>query len=272
MPADSLRAPHLTHEHHDPLCFDRVLCVGDTHGNSAWWGRFVAPLADHVGADAIVQVGDFGFWPGRWDGDAFLDQVRSSRVPVLFLDGNHEDHPALRAATGYPRRIPCNLGGNLWYLPRGSRLRIAGADAVAVGGARSIDRALRRPGVDWFWEEALDDEDLASLGTERADILLSHDAPAGWAIPGLAPDAALPLAWRGERPACEEHRARLRQALEVVRPELVIHGHYHQSYDLVRDEAWGPMSVAGLSEDGSGLDACVLLSACDEGSVLQRLD
>lgn len=250
--------------------FERVLLVGDTHGNPFWWDKTVVLVAIRLDVDAIVQVGDFGYWPGSMDGDAYLDLVRSGPVPVFFLDGNHDHHPALRAASGWPKREAANLGGNLWYLPRGSRLSLAGAETVALGGARSIDRSMRRAGSSWFPEEEIDDDDLAALGNRRADILLAHDAPSGWPIPGLPPDNALAAAWREERPACEAHRRQVRRAVDVLQPQLVVHGHYHQAYDSVRDEPWGAMRVAGLSEDGT-VGAFATLTATASGPQFQRV-
>lgn len=252
------------------LTLNRVLLVGDTHGNAHWWQGVVVVVADRLGVDAIVQVGDFGYWPGSFDGDAYLELVRAAPVPVLFIDGNHENHPALRHDSGYPNRHPVSLGGSLWYLPRGSQVNIAGMSVLAVGGARSIDRAHRRAGTSWFWEEAVDADDLAAISGLKADILLAHDAPAGWDIPGLLPDPALPWDWRLERPACEEHRSRLREALDILQPKIVVHGHYHQAYDLERAESWGPLRVAGLSEDGTP-GAFATLTADVDGPRLRRV-
>jgi hypothetical protein len=252
------------------LAFDRVLCVGDTHGNLAWWRNVVVEVASRLNVDAIVQVGDFGYWPGPLDGDLFIEQVKESPLPVLFLDGNHENHPALRADSGYPNRTPVLLGGNLWYLPRGARCQLAGTEALAMGGARSIDRDSRTPGKSWFWEEAVDEDDIAAAGQAEAGILLCHDAPSGWTIPGLAPDHELPLSWQLERPTCEEHRDRLREVVELVEPRILIHGHYHQAYSATSAERWGAMQIEGLSEDGSS-GAFATLTASPDGPRVGRV-
>lgn len=237
----------------------KLLLVGDTHGNTRWWREAVVPLAARVGADGIVEVGDFGFWPGK-GGDEFLAAVDASGLPVWFADGNHEHHPYLASRVADARdehgitdaTVPVPLTATITYLPRGGRIRFGNVDFVALGGARSIDRRLRTPGVDWFLEESVNDADLdvvAAGGT--ADVLLAHDTPSGYVIPGLLPDHELPIAWVPERPGCEEHRERIREALEAVRPSLVVHGHYHVRYTTELDEPWGPVRIEGLSHDGT---------------------
>ena len=248
MSCEAFRAPSQTM---------KLLVVGDTHANTAWWDNAVAPLAQRLGVGGIIQVGDFGYWPLKPN---FMATAVASPVPVWFLDGNHEHHPALaadvtaaRAAAGIDDpRAPVPLGGSLIYLPRGARLRLGQVDFAALGGARSINRADQNPGVDWFPEEAVSNDDLeVVIAGGPADVLLSHDAPSGYMIPGLLPDWQLSTQWQAELPSCQEHRGRIREALEALQPQLVIHGHYHQRYTTVLNEAWGKVSVEGLDCDGS---------------------
>lgn len=220
----------------------RVLLVGDTHGNSRWWEGFVVPTAISTGAEVIVQLGDFGYW-----GDTrFVDTVAACDVPVYFIDGNHENHPALREAAGAGTldAAVC-LTGSLHYLPRGSVTEWEGVSMLALGGAASIDRALRTAGVDWFKEELITEEQLERARTARAQIVLAHDAPSSSDVP-LIPRDSLPAAWQRELPQCEHQRDRLETVLDAVAPELWVHGHYHVGYE---HEAKGCRFV-GLSCDG----------------------
>lgn len=258
------------------LRFDSVLLVGDSHANPSWWATVVAPTAEMLSVDAVVQLGDFGWWPHA---GAFRRLVRDSDIPTWFLDGNHEHHPDLADVVGHARRRhgiddplePVPLKGNLGYLPRGSRFSVGDATVAACGGAHSIDRALRHIGVSYFYGEVLDDDDVerAAAGG-RADVLLSHDAPAGWEIPGLLPDRDLPAAWRGERPRCEAHRQQLRRVYEALTPTRVIHGHYHSAYCLEVPEPWGTVTVDGLDCDGTSY-SMALLTAVDGEATLERL-
>lgn len=234
----------------------KVLLVGDSHTNTKWWKNTVVPAAINSGVDAIIQVGDFGWWPEH---DAFRTTVARGPIPVWFFDGNHEHFPDLKKKVNDARDIhsitdqtsPVPLFGNLGYLPRGARFNISGVSFAVVGGAHSIDRAFRKIGVSYFFDECLTAEDVkvASAGG-HADVLLCHDAPAGWNIPGLPPLGELPAAWQKEEPACAQHRETLREIYEAIKPAQVVHGHYHSRYSKAVDESWGTVFVDGLNCDG----------------------
>lgn len=245
----------------------RILLVGDTHANTAWWEQFVRPAAEQLAVDAICQLGDFGFWPSA---SAFLEAVATGPVPTFFLDGNHEHHVALGARVDTARALhgcgpvdPVPFGDQLWFMPRGTRVVWGGVSVAALGGARSIDRALRRVGKDWFVEEAVNDDDLALLAAHGpASVLLSHDAPAE-ASPPLMPRSELPGVFRAELEVCEEHRRRISEACDAVQPGLVVHGHYHVRYTDRVTRPWGGYDVLGLAEDGAGLANLAVLHCTD---------
>lgn len=251
----------------------RILLVGDTHGNRRWWEHGVLPCAQRYEVDLVCQVGDFGYWPdrsGRWD--AFLATVAASPVPVFFLDGNHEDHRALgeavadaRAGSSPDRSSPVHLGGSLSYLPRGSRLTWDGVRIAVLGGAHSIDRRLRTPGVDWFKEEsvALEDLDLLAAGGP-ADVLLTHDVPASAPVAGL-PLEQMPQVWRTELADALAHRMLVERGLDAVEAPLLVHGHFHVSWCHRLERPWGVCEVHGLDRDGTGAAAFALLE-CDAGT------
>jgi hypothetical protein len=235
----------------------RVLLVGDTHGNIGWLRSVVYPAADLVSADAICQLGDFGFWA-----DDFLKAARSSPVPFFFLDGNHENHDLLRELVA-GSRAPFSFGGNLIYLPRGSSLEWGGVVVGFLGGAVSIDRGYRTAGLDWFAAEAIDEHDLAAAeNLQGCRVLLTHDAPSGFELP--LPPVQDPV-WRSQLPACEDHRERLADVVDRVRPELVVHGHYHARWDRIVEREWGSYRLRGLSEDGSAPEHHLSVLDCTDG-------
>lgn len=208
-----------------------ILIVGDSHGNGPWWTDTVEPLAARLDVDAIVQVGAFGYWPSR-HGPTFQALVGAGDRPVYFIDGNHEHHSQLAGDVTAARHrhgiddptAPVPLRGNLTYLPRGGRVSFDGVRFAACGGAVSIDRLQRFQGATWFLEEQITDDDLELLAAGGpADVLLTHDAPAGHPIPRLRPRWQLPDLWQPLVPRSEEHRHGARAALEAVQPALVAH-------------------------------------------------
>lgn len=235
-----------------------ALLVGDTHANTAWLLNVLA-TARALDVEVVVQLGDFGVYRHAPD---FLALARRARpdygVDLWFLDGNHEEFPYLRtvAATGHRLErgvlAPVEIAPGFIYLPRGARVELAGRTVLCVGGATSVDRTMRTAGVDWFPEERLSDAEIAgAIAGGRVDILLSHDAPSGWAIPGLLSPRDMPWFWRGELDAAIEHRRRLGEVFVAVQPTVVVHGHYHSAYRLRLDREWGPVDVIGLDCDES---------------------
>lgn len=248
----------------------RILVVGDTHGNAQWWADVVAPAAAEVDAGAVIQVGDFGFSGGL--GDPICAAAANTGIPVYFLDGNHENHPLListvaaarTAAAVTDRTAPVPLVGDLWYLPRGARLRIDGVTLCALGGAVSIDSGFRTAGVNWFPEERITEDDLDVVTSGgSADVLLCHDTPAGYRVPGTLPERVMPLAWRSRLASCEAHRDLVTAALEATGAHTVIHGHYHSRYTRRLDTLWGEVLIEGLDCDGT--DGALAVLTCSAG-------
>jgi hypothetical protein len=239
------------------LSAESALFVGDTHADTGWLKSVVLPTARKMGISTIIQVGDFGYWP---ESRKFLNVVRTARakfgVDVWFIDGNHEHFTTLnrnvraaQVAAGVPEgnREPVELSPGFIYLPRGSRITVAGRSVACVGGAASIDRADRIVGTSWFPEERINDSDIAAVAAGgHTDILITHDAPAGWHIPGVMSEGPLPSSWYAELPSCDEHRGRVREVLELVTPSTLIHGHYHSPYQRRSAEGWGTLDTFGL--------------------------
>lgn len=219
----------------------RVFVAGDWHGNTGWALRTIKEAA-HLGAHTLVQLGDFGIWPGE---EKYLRKVNAecmrTGVELLVVPGNHDNYNAIARMSVTPDgwlHLPRFPGlrfaprGLIWQLPNGLW-------AGALGGAGSIDKNLRTPGKTWWPEEEVTQADVDALlgnfalsGLERLDVLFTHDAPAGVYRPKsrrpvwLTPDV---------ENYCEMQRVLLRQAVDAVRPQAMYHGHWHQWFDDILD-------------------------------------
>lgn len=216
-------------------------------------------------------------WPGD-SGEGYLDAVelacRRSAVVVAFVDGNHEDFDRLAR---FPI-APCGLRPlrpHVWHLPRGHRWTWHDTRWLAVGGAASVDRALRTPGHSWWPGEVLTPgEAQAIAGAGPADIMLTHDRPAMAALalgqtPGSWHESA-PQTWaRKDLVAADEHSALLQTIVNAVRPSRLFHGHLHQRYDVVIDPApWsGVCHVTGLAHEGRTGNVFHLQLRADGGAI-----
>ncbi len=243
----------------DAVC--DVLVVGDIHGTKTHLVDAIAH-ADGLGAQAIVQVGDFWLADRHWSRFSplqadYMQTACDSPLPIIVIDGNHEIWPALgryaltlAAREAMQARRPLHLGGSLWWAWRGSVWRWNSCAFGALGGAVSPDKRL--PEVRHYrWpEETLEQEDVERLiaNTEaefdgRLDVLFTHDAPAQ--VTGLKSGmAGIPFDVLRE---AEHGRQLLADAVDRTQPELVLHGHWHQAN---REHISGRTEVIGLAEDG----------------------
>ena len=223
-----------------------VAVCGDWHGNT---GAALQTIkhAVRTGADVIVQAGDFGY---GWDRGKYVRKVSAEaerlRIPVLFVDGNHENFDRLY-------ELPVREDGLrevapwVFHIPRGTVWQWGQVVFMGAGGGYSVDKLYRVPGVSWWPQETINGEELARcVSAGKVDVLITHDAGAGWSIPGTHRTVDLFPVEEIER--SEKHRARVREIMDAVKPRLALHGHYHTRYEL---ELVSGTVVVGLADDSS---------------------
>lgn len=243
----------------------RIAVAGDWHGDSVWAASVIISAAkilrETEERPLIVQLGDFGIWPGM-DGACYLRDVEhvlhAEGAGLWFVDGNHEDFTQFakfrKAGDG---RARVGRSGRVWHLPRGHRWEWHGRTWLACGGGVSLDRAGRTEGVSWWPEEEITAEQEAAItGGGQVDVLVSHDCPAGvrhafppppswWALRDLARSDA--------------HRERLQRIVDATQPAHVLHGHLHRPYRRVCDFGYGDVRVTGLDcNRGTGSNWAIL--------------
>ncbi|EHQ04662.1 metallophosphoesterase family protein [Leptonema illini] len=193
----------------------RTLFIGDIHSDFESLEILVRFMLHRVsGISRVVQVGDFGFWPLQ---ASWLWYPKSKLpVPVSFIDGNHEDHVALRrAASNDATKVSEHYDAT--YIPRG----FVGDGFVYCGGATSYDRAYRTEGLDWFPEENITDEEIRrgirNCEGQKIRIMVAHETIR----------EAFRLIKRPNWIFADQNRERLEELFNAARPEIYIHGHYH---------------------------------------------
>lgn len=233
---------------------DTVMLAGDWHGNTGWATSLIIS-AGVRGIRVILQLGDFGFWVPGLRRDRYLDEIETAcvrhDVTVLWVDGNHEFHPGLNELPIDPATGLRPIRPHIFHLPRGLRWRWHGKTWMALGGAHSVDRPQRKPGVSWWPEEHLTETDVAhAISGGPVDVIVAHDAPDGYEIPGLP--GGFPPA---ELYAADLHRAMIGEVVDATAPTVLFHGHYHVRYTAYRGET----RVVGLADDGGNFVKSTML-------------
>lgn len=235
----------------------RYFFIGDTHNDLAFAARAIE-RARKYGAE-VVQLGDFGFlWPGNDRLQELSDLLTRFDVTMRAIDGNHDDHPRLRAYVKACTATP--IAPNVIYQPRGSVHEDEdGTRFLFCGGAPSIDRAFRIAGKSWWPEEVIMREEFecALSATGPIHVLVTHDAP-GFP-PGFSPKGT------PDYQRAQEESMRMVDALITRhRPMLHIHGHWHWNYQRQHDNG---TRIVGLDCNNARFEDAVLLWSRPSASV-----
>jgi predicted phosphodiesterase len=247
----------------DTRAAERILVLGDTHGDNSAIGAIHAAI-QRWSPDLIVQVGDFGYWPGTGPQHflANLDKAcRKRGLRTIWVDGNHENHRRLGSATKDPGLYRM-YGTTLFYAARGARLPMGAGEFpwLFLGGAHSTDRESRTEGRDWFPEEAASDAQFAAAEAGGpAHVVVTHDAPGG-SRPldeEMVSRHARTTPDQAERSAA--HQADVARLLDAVHAAHHFHGHTHVRYE----GRHGVTRIHGLGESTQPPSQWQLLVAAD---------
>ena len=204
-----------------------IAFAGDWHANT-WFAEQAIQYASSKRADVIVHTGDFGYLFLDEYLDALNDMCVTTGIPLLFVDGNHENHDWLN-------QQPVSDDGFRWlrshiaHIPRGHTWEWNGVTFLGLGGAHSVDVQRREAGVSWWPEERITREDVEkATASGVVDIMVTHDCPSSVFIPGLTGDLCFPAE---EIATSQAHRELLQTVVDQVDPVMLVHGHYHIKYE-----------------------------------------
>jgi hypothetical protein len=222
-----------------------ILVAGDWH-RQTWAAADAINLANRLQIDTILQVGDFGYDEARSDGVSFLDFIndyaRQHGVTIIWLDGNHENHPLLWSKYANAERSKegfWEIRSNVWYSPRANAWEWWGKRLMTVGGAFSIDRGNRVLGSSWWLEEEITLHDVDRARRRgKVDYLFTHDAPTSIPFRGVnIHDSYV-------------QRTYIDKILDATRPRALFHGHYHRLLNYYYPVVDPFTNVYGLDKNG----------------------
>lgn len=167
-----------------------IFVTGDTHGDVSrlLYGKWPANHVISIG-DVVFVLGDFGV---IWENVStpkekrLLSLLAKKDYITMIIDGNHENIPRLYnlpESELFGGKVGVIKAGKVFHCRRGEIYTIEGKKFFTFGGATSIDRHLRVPGVSWWKEEVASaaemDYGLGNLEKHQyaVDYILAHTAP-----------------------------------------------------------------------------------------------
>lgn len=181
--------------------------IGDVHGH---WNKYFEICAN---SDKTIQVGDMGMGFGQLTAEYFNHHMDRISGEHFFIRGNHDSPDECRRTS--------------YWIPDGDII-----DGIMyIGGASSIDKFYRTPGVDWWADEELSYDELYRIAEKYAkakpDILVTHECPEF-----LATHVMIPLV-KGNTNFPSKTRIVLDEMYAVHRPKIHIFGHWHHNLDYL---------------------------------------
>jgi len=208
-----------------------IIVTGDIHANFGDLNALINKYKHRL--DLVLCCGDFGYWPNM---DKDHEKVKTHGIPVLWCDGNHEDHWSLKA------RESDEIAPNVFYMPRGSTYKLEdGRTILFMGGGFSIDWRQRRVGVDWFpVEEVITQTDMMDLPDVKVDIVVSHTCPTEL--------YHIMLPYYDGR-SMEPSNYALSEVWKKYKPSLWFFGHWHcYKEGMLGDTKWCALGMTAASQ------------------------
>ena len=213
--------------------------MGDIHGKFEIVNEYITDYTNK--GDTVIIAGDFGYWNSSYLLNWMEKQLKicqEKNVIVRFIDGNHEDFPALLEISKGNRHSAIEVMPNVFYQQRGSLEIIEGKRVFFVGGAKSVDWRNRVEGKSVFKKlEVLKKSDLPAE-IPKCDIVVSHTIPNS--IKKIVHDACLGIfgivpGWDySEDISCETLQYIRNHCIENGLPLLIwVSGHFHLSKSIL---------------------------------------
>lgn len=212
----------------------KILVTGDTHGIidiGKLEHYFFYQEEEFTKEDYLIICGDVGVCGFSAVGSAQTKEfLQSLPVTVLFVDGNHENHPTLM---DYPEEIWNGgkvhfIADDIIHLMRGQVYEIDGKTFYTFGGAFSVDRDCRIEGSSWFEEELPSQEEY----DEGWKNLEKHNYTVDYVITHTAPSEIVSEFGFGGYPEALEQTDEFQRMADQMEFSHWFCGHFHIDEDV----------------------------------------
>lgn len=159
-----------------------ILLVGDVHADWESFIFYLKYMEKNNPIDCVIQVGDFGVFPGylkRLQQSLFKHKIN---IPIYFIDGNHEDHDYIRNLSK-----KSNDNFDLHYVQRGTILEFDNRKIGFIGGAYHVDRPQEKFVSKYdssnTYTNYIEEEEIYNflniINENKLDMMITHTCPGG---------------------------------------------------------------------------------------------
>jgi len=147
-----------------------VVANGDTHGLFDAWHKLASNIRAMIPGSVLLHCGDWGagFRNVKVE-EAMQDGLNvlccEHDVMIFVIRGNHDSKKRMEEYKNF---------SNIKFLDDYTYFKINGAKFGFVGGAISIDRSERVPGLS-YWEDEVFVLDSSKI--QKCDVLITHSGP-----------------------------------------------------------------------------------------------
>ena len=135
--------------------------------------------------DYVIVLGDFGlYWKKDKTFEYWHNILQNKPWTILWLDGNHENHDWIDSMeVSEWHRGKVHKDGSIIHLMRGQIYEIEKKKIFVMGGADSVDKNSRTPGVSWWarevpnYAEINEAIDNLMANENSVDYVLTHTCP-----------------------------------------------------------------------------------------------
>lgn len=217
----------------------KIAIIGDVHKDFEKLKETLIYLKRNKSITTIIQVGDLGL-NGQFS--FYLENLSSLlimlRMNFYFIDGNYDNIDWLKS-----KNLNCykkvELYPNLYYMPRGSTLKLGDKKFFFCGGGYSANQKKRIEKINYWKNEILNENEVISIKEYYknkqldCDIFISHDTiePFNHLL-SYFPKWFSKWKW----PNDFKHKKLLKELVDLSGAKTIIHGHYHKRRTLYKNE------------------------------------
>lgn len=159
-----------------------IYVTGDTHGEIDFEKLNVLRDFNVTHKDTLIILGDAGIcWIGEIT-KRHIDLYEKLNITVIFVDGNHENFDLIETlpVVEYHGALMHKVSDHIYHVMRGEIMEIEGFSMLCIGGAKSIDKFLRKEHYSWWPQEDISVHDIDNARenlkryNNKVDLVLTH--------------------------------------------------------------------------------------------------